>query len=406
MTGNSMDAADLVLSQFSPAGFKDICTYSKPYDKRMRTKIEGLRRAVFNHTKADIESLDDFKAVHNEYVLHAAEAVNEMCRKYGIKKQAIDAIGFHGKTLDHYPPSKAILEGGLPYTLQIGSGKMLADLTGINVIYDFRSDFIFKNLEGAPLIGPHNAHIAALEGDGIYYNGGNTSNFAIIKNAGVLLTSDAGPFNEYVDSCVRSYFKKPYDQDGLIGQKGTIDHDFLQKLFDIGRIFYQTPLPKSGDPAYYKKNEIFSSSAFKSLNLEDAVRTFEYFAAYIAAHALTKVSPEIEMGENIILFGGGWKNPIIKHDFENLIAGDAFVLAEHRKAFDALRNRLNKQPVCKYSAFGTFMEARLMADLAYFKLQNKPWMEGVVCGTTATPQKERTFYDDCINRAAKGWQKK
>lgn len=404
MTGNSMDAADLVLTEFFKGGFRDICTYSKPYTKNMQIKIENLRRTVFNQSKADIEALKDFKLIHDEYIFHTAAAVNEMCQKHALDKQTIDAIGFHGKTLDHYPPSKAYLEGGLPYTLQIGSGKMLADLTGIPVVYDFRSDFIFKNLEGAPLIGPHNAHIAALEGDGIYYNGGNTSNFAIVKNAKVLLATDAGPFNEYVDSCVRSFFNKPYDQNGIIGQKGNVNEAFLQKLFEFGHSFYNTPLPKSGDPAYYKKDEIFSCPEFKGIKLEDAVRTFEYFAAYIAAFALTMVQEHIDLPENIIFFGGGWKNPLVKQDFENLISANGFILEKHHAAFETLKKRFSKKPVCKYSAFGTYMEARLMADLACFKLQNKPWMEGVVCGITATQQKGRLIYDDYINRAAKGWK--
>ena len=403
MTGNSMDASDLVLTEFEEDQIKDICTYSKPYSKKMQKAAENLRRKVLNKTKDEILALDDFKLFHDEYIHHTASTVLEMCDQHKISKQSIDAIGFHGKTLDHYPPSIASQQGGHPYTLQIGSGKMLADLTGLNVIYDFRSDFIFQNLEGAPLIGPHNAHIARIEGNGIYYNGGNTSNFAIIQNENVLLSTDAGPCNEYIDFCVRSFCDMPYDKDGIIGKKGTLNTSFLGKLFDFGRTFYQTPLPKSGDPAFYRKNDIFRSDAFNSIKIEDAVHTFEYFAAYVAAHALTLVPQNIALPENIIFFGGGWKNPLIRQSFENLISGKAFVLSAHRSDFEKLQRRFLKPPSFKYSAFGTYMEARLMADLAYFKLQNKPWMNNIICGKTATPQTNRTLYDDCINRAAKGW---
>ena len=403
MTGNSMDASDLVLTEFDENCFKDICAYSKPYTKDIRLKIEKLRIAAFNQTKRAIESLDDFKNIHDEYVQHTASAINEMCEKYNINKRSIDAIGFHGKTLDHYPPSKALINKNQPYTLQIGSGKMLADLTNIPVVYDFRSDFIFQNLEGAPLIGPHNAHIATVEGDAIYYNGGNTSNFAIIKNGQLIISSDAGPCNEYIDSCMRLFYQIPYDKDGTISQKGKLNPNFLQELFNIGRSFYQTPLVKSGDPAYYRTNDIFKSDIFKKTRLEDAVRTFAYFAPYIAVYTLSMVPPNIDLPENIIFFGGGWKNPLIKADFENLITAKGFILEEHKNAFHSLKNRFKKTPSCKYSSFGTYMEARLMADLAYFKLQNKPWMNNIVCGIIARPQKNRCFYDDYINRAAKGW---
>ena len=404
MTGNSMDAADLVLTIFEHNRMKDVYAYSKPYAPSMRSKMEQLRLAVFNKTKEEIETIGEFKRVHDDYVRHLADAVKEMCEKYKVNPSDVDAIGFHGKTLDHNPPSKARKNKTAAYTLQIGSGKMLADLTGMNVVYDFRSDLIMKGFEGAPLVGPHNAHIATLEGDGIYYNGGNTSNFAVVNNGKVVISSDAGPCNEYIDSYMRSICGLVCDEDGLIGQKGFVDEGVIKKLFDFGRNFYEMPLPKSGDPAYYNKDEILLN--IKDMSAENAARNLEYFAAYVAAFALTLIPDEARLPARIIFFGGGWKNPIIRQSFEDILSGKGFVLEEHRAAFENLRRRFQKTPTFKYSAFGTYMEARLMADLACYKLQNKPWMNGVVCGIEAIPNNRRDFYDDCINRAAKGWENK
>lgn len=405
MTGNSMDAADLVLTEFSENQMKDLCAYSKPYSKNMQLKMEKLREAVFNKTKEEIEAVDDFKEIHDEYMHHLADAIGEMCERYNVNRKYVDAIGFHGKTLDHNPPSKAQKDGTYAYTLQIGSGKMLADLTGMNVVYDFRSDLIMKGLEGAPLVGPHNAHIAFVEGDGIYYNGGNTSNFAVIQKGTVVVSSDAGPCNEYIDSYMRSVCGLAYDADGNIGQKGVTDKELIQKLFHFGCAFYEMPLPKSGDPAYYRKNEILSSEILKNMRVENVVHSLEYFAAYVAAFALTLIPANIILPEHVIFFGGGWKNPIVRRSFEDILLGKGFVLAEHKTAFENLRKQFKKEINFKYSTFGTYMEARLMADLAFYKLQNKPWTDGVVCGIETKPQKGREFYDDYVNRAAKGWQK-
>jgi len=404
MTGNSMDAADLVLTTFEKNKIRDVCAYSKPYSKEMQSKMEKLRASVFNKTKQEIERIDDFKDIHNAYIHHLADAVNEMCAKYKVDKKSVKAIGFHGKTLDHNPPSKAQMNGTEPYTLQIGSGQMLADLSGINVVYDFRSDLIMKGFEGAPLVGEHNAHIALIEGDGIYYNGGNTSNFAVVNNGKVVISSDAGPCNEYIDSYMRSVCHKACDTDGLVGRKGMTDEGLIKTLFEFGRAFYETPLPKSGDPAYYNKDEILLT--MKNMPVENAARSLEYFAAYVAAFALTMIPTDVILPEHILFFGGGWKNPVVRQSFEDILSGNGFVLAEHRLAFENLRKRFKKTPTFKYSAFGTYMEARLMADLAFHKLQNKPWTDGVVCGIETKPQKEREFYDDCVNRAAKGWQNK
>ncbi len=412
MTGNSMDAIDLVLTEFADDIMRDICTYSRPYDRDMQEKIENLRARVFNKTRAEIENLPEFAAVHDTYVRQIAACINEMCALNRIDKTTVDAIGFHGKTLDHNPPSKAKINGTLPYTLQIGSGQMLADLTGIPVVYDFRSAPLMAGFDGAPLVPPHNAHIAASEGDGCYYNGGNTSNFALINAGKAELGADAGPFNEYTDNYIRQNTDLAYDVDGKIGAAGQLDKNLLQTLFDYGRPYYETPLPKSGDPAYYRKDEIFAHVERQNISLSDAVCTFEYFAAYIAVQALTLVPSHIKIAQQMVLFGGGWKNPLVRDSFTALLAGDGYVLPEHQAAFAALRRRFTAAPSVRQSNFGDFMEARLFADLARYKLANKAWEipeivqagKSVICGRIAYPTVGRQNYSDRVNLATKGWQ--
>ena len=107
MTGNSMDAVDLVMSDFEDEKITDICSFSKPYDENMQKRMEALRTEVFNKSASEILQIKDFLPLHNEYIIQIAECINEMCRLNNIDKKTIDAIGFHGKTLDHNPPSKA-----------------------------------------------------------------------------------------------------------------------------------------------------------------------------------------------------------------------------------------------------------------------------------------------------------
>ncbi|MBQ9271468.1 MAG: anhydro-N-acetylmuramic acid kinase [Alphaproteobacteria bacterium] len=414
MTGNSMDAIDLVLTEFDGDKMCDICTFSKPYSKEMQRKIETLRTKVYNKTPAEIEKLAEFLPIHNEYVRQIAECIDEMCLRNGIDKRTIDAIGFHGKTLDHNPPSKARIDSSESYTLQIGSGQMLADLTKIPVVYDFRSDFIMAKFDGAPLVSPHNAHIALSEGDGCYFNGGNTSNFALIKDGVAQIGADAGPFNEYIDGYIRLHTAEPFDKDAMFGKTGKLSTDLLQVLYDFGRRYYETSLPKSGDPAYYHKDDIFYYISGQKIPFADAVHTFEYFAAYIAVQALTLVPEYIDIPTHFVLFGGGWKNPLVRRSFEDLLHGKGYILPEHQTAFRQLRQKFAFTPTVRQSAFGDFMEARLFADLAHYKLENKAWeipevvaaSKKIVCGQIAYPQTIQAFYSDCINRAAKGWQKR
>ena len=412
MTGNSMDAIDLVLTEFDGDVMRDICSYTKPYTKDMQEKMEGLRAKVFNKTKEEIEKLPEFRAIHDEYVKEVADCINEMCSKNRVDKKSIDAVGFHGKTLDHNPPSKAKTDGTQPYTLQIGSGQMLADLVQIPVVYDFRSDFIMNGFEGAPLVPPHNAHISASEGDGCYYNGGNTSNFALVEGGVAQIGSDAGPFNEYIDNYMRQNTKESFDKDGNLGKKGQLDEELLQKLFDFGRLYYELPLPKSGDPQYYHKEEVFEFIKQHQMKLENIIYTLEYFAAYVAVQALTLVPDDMTIPQNMILFGGGWKNPVVRKSFDDLLNGKGYVLPEHVISFAKLYGRFAQIPVVRQSGFGDYMEARLFADLARYKLEDKAWeipevvlaKKKIVCGVTAFPKKVGTKYEDRINRAAKGWK--
>ena len=60
MTGNSMDAIDLVLTEFDGDKMCDICSFSKPYDKAMQVKIENLRTLVFDKTAE--EALEQIEA--------------------------------------------------------------------------------------------------------------------------------------------------------------------------------------------------------------------------------------------------------------------------------------------------------------------------------------------------------
>ena len=187
----------------------------------------------------------------------------------------------------------------------------------------------------------------------------------------------------------------------------------LQEFFDIGRDYYERSLPKSGDPQFYYKDKIFAAIDAKKTKFNDAVHTLEYFAAYIAVQALTLTPSNIELPPHFILFGGGWKNPVVHKNFADLLQEKGFVLPEHQKSFKAFLQRFKSEPTIKYSSLGEMMEARLFADLARYKLENKAWEipeivqsgKKVICGVAAEPQAQRHIYDDMINLAAKGWQK-
>lgn len=169
MTGNSLDATDVVLTSFEEDNISDIAAYSKAYPKSLTQKMLALRQKI-NAVNADMSKLEQDEEVIsaiNEYTMEVAQTVNEFLQQTDFPKEKIAAIGFHGQTCDHFPPS--IAQGKAPYTIQVGNAQMLADLTKIPVIYDFRSDDIMNGGEGAPLAPVHNQHLAkALQQKGVF----------------------------------------------------------------------------------------------------------------------------------------------------------------------------------------------------------------------------------------------
>ena len=416
-----MDAIDVVLTEFADNTVKDICSLSLPYSLAEKKKIDALRNRVVSQkiTAQNLVKDREFIQIHNEYVNGVARAVNELCQKYNIKKESVQAIGFHGKTLDHNPPSLAKQNGTKPFTTQMGSAQMLANLTGIPVVNDFRSDLVMAGFEGAPLAAPHNAHISRQEGDGCYINAGNTSNLAWIKNGQAVLSWDAGSFNEYVDNFVLRYKNVNMDKDAHWGKQGKLLPPLLARLFAVGQNFYELTPPKSGDPAFYNTSALFAeientygSPAADEKTFCNILHTLEFFAGYLAAYSVASTPQEIEITPRFILFGGGWKNPLAMQSFQTVLQNEAYILPQHKTLLAQFQKRLKGEPEIKYSALGTFMEARLFADLARYYLEGKSWelpelknyAKKLILGTIRRPHAAPV--NDFLSRAARGWQDK
>ncbi len=447
MTGNSLDAVDAVLCEFNNGQMKDLAFCSRQYPMELTEAIIRLRTEITAHDN-DPEFLENdpfFDRVLKDYTRLVAKTVNDLCEQSGIQKSEIAAIGLHGQTCGHFPPSIA---GDLPpYTLQIADAAELADLTDLPVIYDFRSDDLMNGGEAAPLAPVHNQHIAAdLRKKGAFpvafCNAGNTGNIAVISetNEGKETTQgwDIGPFNHFADMLVRTTKGEPCDKDGHYGKQGRIIPELLSELFDTAAVtnenknFYlQTP-PKSSDPAWYRSE---LQSVQEKYGFENTLRTIEYLSAYTFVHTLSFVPENVRLPQTFLLFGGGWKNPVVLEDFKELIKGNGFVLDRHKDLFQQIKSRFTATPQAdfsdKYGYSGAYMEARIFADMAKCRITGEPFSfpettgckTPTVAGIYVLPRTDKKSYllTDLMqqyrttgliknewrkkyNRAAKGWQ--
>lgn len=482
-TGNSLDAADVVLTRFGSDGsIADLDALSAPMPVSLGECLRLFRGAVveangdmeaaisiYNEraTKAKV-SADTVNRLIEDYTLYVAAGIKDLVKRaieQGKVQGPIDVIGFHGQTCAHQPPSIA-KEPGAAYTIQIGDGQLLANETGISVVYDFRSDDLMNGGEAAPLAPVHHEHLARhLKDQGkfpiAFCNAGNTGNISVItegKNKGVVVSGwDVGPFNDYPDKLMQIERNTACDFEGAIGAKGSVSAELLRLLFEKGAVtdhganYLLQPPPKSSDPQWYRLLPELMGKAnvgASPLSFEDRVRTAEYFAAYVYFYSLKWIPEDLQIPTCFALCGGGWINPISRGHFEQLLRGgfDKYpVLEEHKAIFKEIYHRLSKNghPVevamsDEFGFSGQYMEARLFGDAAVCRIKGEafsrpettgcksPTILGIIRYPHSKPElasklliawlsrynsKDLTLDDPAVfdcrwGRAASGWQKR
>lgn len=477
-TGNSLDAADVILTKFGRDGsITDLDALSVSMSPEMADCLRHFRSAVmesegdmpaakkiYDRTSAELP-FDSFEALVAGYTSYVADAVNKLVgQSEQIRAGApIDAIGFHGQTCAHQPPSIA-RDSQTTYTIQIGDGQQLANETRIPVVYDFRSDDVMNGGEGAPLAPVHHEHLARhLMSKGkfpiAFLNAGNTGNISVIssrKDGSVIVSGwDAGPFNDYPDKLMQLERGKPCDLDGAVGGKGKVQSELLRALFDRGVVtedganFLLQPPPKSSDPQWYRLLPELtgetSSASSSGFSFEDRLRTAEYFAAYVLFFTLKWIPSDVPVPHCFAVCGGGWNNSVTRNHFELLVRGEFSahpLLPEHEQLFSQLHQRITDGGKQAEVAFadqlgfsGQYMEARIFADAAFSRIVGMPFSRPettgcrtpTILGIIRYPQKnidlatrnvrdslsaisakdlpldEPNLFDGRWSRAARGW---
>jgi len=222
-----------------------------------------------------------------------ASAVHSFLAAQKIAADQIDVIGFHGQTLWHKPK-----EGK---TLQLGDGAMLAAMTGIDVVNDFRSADMLAGGQGAPLVPLYHRALAHdLQKPLAIVNIGGVANITWIGDE-ELIAFDTGPGNALLDDWVLKGTGKPFDENGALAAKGRVFDSYIE-LF-LHHPYFEKPPPKSLD------RETFSNFVPKGLSLEDGAATLTMMS--VAAIALAVRSFD-KKPEKIYLTGGGRRNKTMR----------------------------------------------------------------------------------------------
>jgi anhydro-N-acetylmuramic acid kinase len=340
MSGTSMDGIDAALIETDGNLYiKRIAGYSLNYSESFKIAIRKAEIEV-RQAKKNIACAEIIK----ESTLLHAQAVLQLLKKVNLSFQDIDLIGYHGQSLYHNPKEQV--------TIQIGDGQLLANLTKIKTINNFRQLDILNGGQGAPLAPLY--HKALAHGLGLVKitiaNCGGIANVTIINNDAVK-GFDTGPGNVLLDRLVRvrTCNKEFCDFDGKFSLKGNVnEHELarLVKLFD--HYLTKTP-PKSLDTG-----DFLSAYDLNNLSIEDAAATYVNFTAYCIVNSIS----DNDLTPIWVLAGGGWKNPSIIKALQHYL---------HQRNTNIIIKTADEMGLDS-----TFMEAEIFAYLAARSYLNLP----------------------------------
>lgn len=300
MSGTSLDGADAVMASFPEGEGASMATLGRAY-LPMPGPLRGTLKALALGTDNEIERAGDASVALAD--LYAA-VVEKLLQETGIGRNEVAAIGLHGQTIRHRP------ERG--FTLQLNHPARVAELTGIDVVADFRSRDVAAGGEGAPLVPAFHAGIFRGPAPAAVLNIGGIANLTLLAAEGSaepVLGFDTGPGNMLLDAWMEAEFGRPCDEGGAFSREGAL----LPRLLEVclQDPYFARPAPKSTGRerfsfAWLQRNLQRADAAHA--RAADVARTLTELTAESIADALFKARPD---AARLYVCGGGALNPFL-----------------------------------------------------------------------------------------------
>lgn len=235
MSGTSLDGVDVVLVDLSKVCPKLELTHSHPIPINIKESLIELTHPDWTGPLSIVGEM------HQLLGKLFADSVNELILKSKTPPQDIIAIGSHGQTVWHQP------DGDNPFSMQLGDANIIAELTNITTVADFRSRDIAAGGQGAPLVPAfHHNILSHPTKNRIILNIGGIANISYLPNLNTqekIEGFDTGPGNGLIDAWINKCKDKTYDKNGTWAASGKIKIDVLDIL--LADSYFETPAPKS-----------------------------------------------------------------------------------------------------------------------------------------------------------------
>jgi len=330
ISGTSVDGIDAALVDVvgSQTDLKVQLVAGKtfPYPANLRSQILSVCSGSAL-SMAELAELDD--AIAQEFATAALTIQAE--------HDKAELIGSHGQTLYHRPARKAekeIASGFMGYSLQLGRGALIAQLTGITTVSNFRSADIAAGGQGAPLVSIVDACLLAepnlslciqnLGGIGnvtylpARFKGENQDESEIFSLGPGISGWDTGPANSLLDLAVQHFSgdTKTIDEGGIWAASGTpcqaLVEDWLQQEF-----FRQAPPKSTGRELFgvdYFDRCLVETQGY-NLSPADVLATLTELTVASIVHSYQTFLPA--MPDRVLLCGGGSHNLYLKRRLQS-----------------------------------------------------------------------------------------
>ncbi len=323
LSGTSVDSIDCVLVNVSGFGAKTKIEVKEFYSKRYPSELKKL---ILKNSHIKSSNVEEICLLNFIIGKAFAGAVLEFLKKKKINSSSIAFIGSHGQTIFHIPQEKSI--GGIKSksTLQIGDPSVIAALTGITTIGDFRVSDMAMNGNGAPF-APYLDYIlfGSTKKDIALLNIGGIGNVTILKKGckkNEVLAFDTGAGNMMIDALMKKFYKKDFDKNGKIAESGKLNISLFNKFKNKDKYYSQKP-PKATGREYYGEdfvNYILKNS--KGIPKQDIIRTVTEFTAFTICYNINKFMPKgCELIEELHISGGGAENKFLVESINSHMPG-------------------------------------------------------------------------------------
>ncbi|MDP2870464.1 anhydro-N-acetylmuramic acid kinase [Methyloversatilis sp.] len=288
MSGTSLDGIDAVLVDFSAERPAQLAHAHRPYAITLRDELTAL-------CASGLDEIRRSQCAAIELAHISADLVSQLLATAGLSAAGVSAIGCHGQTVRHMPA-----EG---YTLQINAPSLLAELSGIAVVADFRTRDLAAGGQGAPLVPAFHAHLFSdATRSRVVLNIGGMSNVTLLAPGEPVRGFDCGPGNVLMDGWIARARGLPYDSDGAWAASGKVDRKLLDGL--LSHPFFARQPPKSCGREQFNLDWL-DSLLTGSERAEDVQATLAELTAISVCQALASAGFS---ADEIAVCGGGALN--------------------------------------------------------------------------------------------------